>query len=165
MNLNKKNKNFEKLYSIFKSLSSYISDQDELGEVIAYSVLEGLINFESKTGSSQELEFEQVKKIYSKLTDILDNYKRNPNYYALLELKQDVDPFLNSNKNLEIPQNQKYLIEKIIPELIESKKHYEDKLRRSGKKLYDLVSTKGELYRNVDSLRSDYKSLEDAFDV
>lgn len=165
MSSRKKRKNNEKLYFLLKDLSNYVDNQDELGEVIGYSVISSLTDFRSNSGSEQELKFEQVKEVYKTLSSLVEKYHTDKTYYALGSLRRDIDPLLEKIcQNYSDSKNTKYLINKILPELIESKRHYEDILRRAGKKIYDNVFSVGYLERNIDTLKNDFRSLEDAFD-
>ncbi len=56
-------KDSKQFYSLFQTLTGYIENKDELGSIVGYSVIGSLINFETNSGSFQEINFEQVKSV------------------------------------------------------------------------------------------------------
>jgi hypothetical protein len=158
--------NFQ-LYSLLNKLSLHIEDDDELGMILSYSIIDSLTDFNSNSGSNEEIKFEEIKRVYYSIEKIVECYLNNENYNAVLELQSKVEPLLNRIIKEERKEKlNSSLLERIMDKIKEgNKKNYEDIFRRTGMKLNNEVNFRGPYYRNIDMLKNDYKAIEKSFDL
>jgi hypothetical protein len=164
----KNNNDQIQLYHLLRQVSSHILDEDECSTVIGYSIIDGLKGFKTDSGSNDEIKFQEVKKIYQALNELVDSCMKDERFNALVEMKYRVDPFIKDNysdtEGKISDECGSVLLKGILSKkLSANRRNYMDVLRRAGKKLYDDVLEKGPFNRNVDILTNDYKSINDCF--
>ncbi len=155
------------LYTLFDVLSHYIYNQDELGTVVGYSVLDGLFKFKSQSGSLQEREFQEVKSVYNSLDYVIASCKDKGSYVALCKFQSILDPIIQKYISRERTRlSTSGLLKKILKEEISPRRrNHVDILRRDGLKLYQNINDRGALMGNYNILTNDYKNIKEAFNL
>jgi hypothetical protein len=151
------------LYFLLDSLSRAVPDETELGSLIGYSVVGGLMTLPSATRSTQDLHFDEVKAVYGCLERSIQESIRAGGYNALCDLKiawdERIVQILRTGR-FDLPSS---LLGDAISSLSIRKGSYEDKLRREGLALYQdsrLISP----YRgNGEALTGDYTLIRNCF--
>lgn len=155
------------LYSLLDILSNHVDSRDELGTIIGYTVMDGLFNFKSKSGSFQERQFEEVKTIYRSFDSIISASQNKSSYAALCNFKSSIDPLIEryiSGKKITIGKS--YLLSSLLnDEILPRKKNHVDILRRDGLRLYFNVNNRGSLIGAYNILTNDYSSIKEAFNL
>ncbi|MBL7050906.1 hypothetical protein ISS04_01955 [Candidatus Woesearchaeota archaeon] len=155
------------LYTLFDTLSHYIYNQDELGTIVGYSVLDGLFKFKSQSGSKQERKFQEIKSVYNSLDYVITSCKDSTSYIALCKFQSNLDPIIQKYISGERTKlSESYLLKKVLREEIYPKrKNHVDILRRDGLKLYKGIIERGALMGNHNILTKDYNNIEEAFNL
>ena len=161
-------KDSKQFYSLFQTLTGYIENKDELGSIVGYSVIGSLINFETNSGSFQEINFEQVKSVYRGIENVIsacekeDEIAHPIGFSVYCELRTIVDPFLNE-KIEEHPTmsevHEKYFLGEIIKSLSNRRGNYQDHLRREGLALLVDIQMSGSIAGRRNSLLSDFQKM------
>src|SRR3989344_7406669 len=86
----KRKKSEPQLYNLVRHLSLVIENERDLGEAIAYVVLDSLLDFSSVSGSDEERQFEQVKVVHQGLEAMVSLVQQEGLYHPLSRLQQNV---------------------------------------------------------------------------
>lgn len=156
------------LYTLLKDLSLHITDTDDLGQIIGYSVLQSLMQFETTSGSPTEIEFQEIKAIYAGLEETITSCRQEDPYRVLCDLEVDVRQTLDQvisemNQTKDDASSGSRLIKDIIITLKDGHRHYQDHVKRMGLSLKQSVSDKGEITGWKNILIADYKTVHDIF--
>lgn len=159
------------LYHLLKELGLHVSDRDDLGQIIGYSILNSLLSFKTTSGARTEIEFEEIKAIYAGLEHTISSCRTKNPYHVLCNLETKVrgkvEPLIAQEKpnetNASISPPVTKLLHDIISSLTEGQRHYRDHIKRFGLSLKQTVADKGEItgWKNV--LIADYKTVRDIF--
>jgi hypothetical protein len=139
------------LYVLFNRLNRQVESRDECGRLIGYSILSGLVDFTSNSGS-KELKFEIIKTIYSSIECAIASCDENGAYHTLCDLKLKVHNNING-------QHSNSLLEEAIGSVQRRYGSFDDRLRRIGIALYDDISERGKIDTWRDILNSDYAAI------
>ena len=154
------------LYTLLKDLSLHVTDADDLGQIIGYSVLQSLLQFETTSGSPTEIEFQEIKAIYTGLEETIAACRQEEPYRVLCELEVHVRKSLDQPRTeTEPPQDSTNpkLLKDILSSFKEGHRHYRDNIKRMGLSLRQSVSDKGEIAGWKNILTADYKTVHDIF--
>ena len=164
--LNLKSRSKEKqLFTLLRELYPHVENEREMGALIGYSVIGGLLYFHSDSGSEEERKFEQVKSVYSNLESAIEFSQEDRAYNRLCELKGEIDPafyhFLDDSK-FELGESR--LINKIFNRFHNRfLRNYIDRLQRDGIALYHKSLNDGMVLGRRNSLNHDYELIERIF--
>jgi hypothetical protein len=155
----------KQLYCLLDRLSNYVENRDELGSIIGYAVIGSLIDFETNSRDQQEIQFEEIKSVYSGIENAIHTCRKQTNSYeALCDLHLKVQPYMNDQiKNNDIPNTNSNLLTNIVNNLINRRGNYEDKLRRNGLAILEQVLERGPLRRKIDVLNRDHTTIKTYF--
>ena len=156
----------KQLYSLLNKLALYVENRDELGSIAGYLVVNSLIDFKTNSRDPQEIQFEEVKKIYSGIETVVETCKKTESYHALCDLHIEVNPYLNEiveMQQVELDKTRSPLLKNIVEHLIGRRGSYQDNLRRIGLGFIEEVMAKGAVRRKVDALKKDYDMIETYF--
>ena len=161
----KRKKPEPQLYHLARSLSLVIEDERDLGEAIAYVVLDSLLDFSSVSGSSEERQFEQVKAVHQGLEAMVSLVQQEGLYHPLSRLQQNVGSRFNEySQNNSTAIGQSEIIQGAFDRLSgRFARNYEDRLRRDGLELYHLVLGRREVSGRKNILMIDYSNIWEAF--
>lgn len=149
----------DQLYTLFKKLTPYFPDSDMMSSIIAYSVIYALHGFSTKTGSMQERRFEEIKKVYKTIRELIEERNENESYPSLVS---EVDAIFEKIQDKDL-NGESDLFNKICEERLTRKINRRDYMRRCGNRLWDLIDERGPLRRPIDFLTQDYKGIIEAF--
>jgi len=152
------------LYSLLIPLSKCHDDKDDLGAIIGYGTFEGLSNFKSKSKSSEERKFGEIKSVYNEFKKILENSREGKGYELLYEIQLNVEEKLKKIKKNPHKKLQSPVLERMMDYFKRKEGNYEDKLRRMGFVLMDTIQENGEI-KGTDKkkMNIDYESIKYAF--
>lgn len=151
------------LYRLVKKLGLSVTDENSVGRLLGYSIVHSLANFETSSGSKEEIRFEEVKAVMAGLEKAIMLCEKENDHSALFSLQPDVDRYLQSIADSEAYGSKSTLLEILLPNICAAK-NYGDRLRRCGLKLYDRIKDEGEKKGNKESiLNSNYESIASAF--
>lgn len=178
----------KQLYTFLRDLRLYIEDENQLGSIIGYSILDRILTFSTKTGSLEEKKFQQVKSLYQKLEGYYERCSKNKNsdigFEILCELQSSLTPFLQysaleinlqeyeteqknslSNKKIRTKNEEKPPLKYLLSSYLISRntRNYEDILRRIGLNLRDQIVKRGPVSQTRNIFNSDYDALENIF--
>ena len=156
----------KQLYSLLSKLSLYVENRDELGSIVGYLVVNSLIDFKTTSRDQQEIQFEEVKKVYSGIENVIESCKETDSYNALCDMHIKVNPFLNEIIELQEVEPDKtgsHLLKNISEQLVRRRGSYQDNLRRIGLGFIEEVMAKGAVRRKVDALKKDYDIIKTYF--
>ena len=148
-----------------RELAKYIPNRDELGSVIGYSVVAGLLQ-QTETSATEQRKWEQTRWIYQKLEGAIDICKSfsgdptNRGYSLFCSLKVSIDPLLVRPLG---DQSSDMLTQRVLDYVSHARGSREDRLRRSGLALLEQIEKEGDLARPVDALTCDYNKIEGNF--
>ena len=152
------------LYTLIRNLSLSISDKDELGSIIAFSIITSLLDFSSNSGAEQDIMFEQSTAIYQGLAAAFIECQDTDSFQTVCRLHVQVNDFLFSATNNDFLESQKSpLLQAIVATLLRRRGSIEDVLRRNGIELADAIMDKGPLVRKFDFLTQDYQLIQTHF--
>jgi len=168
------------LYTVLNGLSTSVSDKDDLGMLVGYSIVNGLINFQTTAGSKiknqkkgrktfhpgiiEQIRFEEVKSTYSSLQETRKCVISAGVSSYLSDIIAVVDPKIISllaTKNYAKVQS--VLMKNILASLEYSPRNYKDSLRRNGLHLTEDVRQRRFFARPYDFLTNDYESIQKCF--
>ncbi len=152
------------LYTLIDKLRAYISDSDELGLFVSYSLLDSLRNFETDAGSDQERAIQEIKQAHQGLEKAVEACRESQIYEKLCEMRIGVDPLLENVLQKNTPYTgQSTLMRKIIDASRNHPRNYPDLLRRKGKIICQEVNTQGTITGRRNIQNNDYNILTYAF--
>ncbi|MDO8656917.1 MAG: hypothetical protein Q7K45_06795 [Nanoarchaeota archaeon] len=154
------------LYQFCKTLSNRIPDENDRASIFMYALMQGLLDFQPTSKSTEEIKFQEVKAGYNGLEKAVQLCRSSgvelvPGYIALSECKAEVDPRLQhyfTSQNKEMGQS--ILLHNLMNELAQRPKSYEDRLRRKGIELIESIYARGLLQGRREALLADYTLLE-----
>jgi len=158
-----KKEEVNQLYNYFQEIKNLTNSEDDWGFLMGYSVVVGLENFASNSGSQEETNFEQVKAVYQKLEKIIKKSSENEVYHIICDLKEidlKLEDYIGQEKHLE---KKGELFQRTIEFFIRSKKNYEDQIRLNGLELIDKIRDRGKVIGKRNSLINDYDTIKSAF--
>ena len=161
----KRKKPEPQLYHLARSLSLVIEDERDLGEAIAYVVLDSLLDFSSVSGSAEEKQFEQVKAVHQGLEAMVSLVQQKGLYHPLSRLQQNVGSRFNEySQNNSTAIGQSEIIKGAFDRLSRRfAKNYGDRLGRDGLELYHQVLERREASGRRNILTLDYGDIWSAF--
>jgi hypothetical protein len=152
------------LYTLVPKLASHIEDKDELGAILAYSVVQSLINFQTMTGSEEERMFQEVKRIYAGLEQTIQECSQQSSFMKLCNFQSELNPLLKHLIINNLQETGDSQIFNLIASYLSNKKgNYEDMLRRNGLLIIDKIYSRGSLYGTRNILTQDYLVIRDGF--
>jgi hypothetical protein len=160
---------------IFNYLRPRVESSDDLGTLISYSIIRGLIEYKMprdlpKTRKwrvikrvEKDLKLSELAAIYSGLQQTIAEVKEKGTYQSLSDLVEDtnlkIDVILNGNQQT---QHRSVLLKNVLGNLDSKKGNYEEKLRIRGLSLMDALKTRGNIPGRSDFIK-DYETLETKF--
>jgi len=168
------------LYSILNSLSASVSDKDDLGMLVGYSIVKGLINFKTNTGSKikhqkrgkkifhpdiiEQIHFEEVKNTYNALKNTQKSVLQVGVSSCLSDILSDIDPKITDLLTTkDYGKIQSMLMKNILASVENSPRTYKDILRRDGLRVTEDVHQRRYFIRPHDFLINDYESIKKCF--
>jgi len=90
------------LYRLLRELSDYISNRNECASIVGYTLAQSILHFSTTSGDPQEIKFEQVKDLYRRIQENIDDCRRsgsedsckNPGFNILSSLEARLSPEL-----------------------------------------------------------------------
>ncbi|MFC1741015.1 hypothetical protein ACFL3V_00575 [Nanoarchaeota archaeon] len=145
------------LYTLLNRLQAYVPNADELGALVGYCIIESLHDFDTNTGSTEQVEFEEIKAVYNGLEQVIESSKENDGYTTLCELKMTADPWIIESLEPEAGYQRKSTLVQIAMNYLQSSgRDFQDKLRRKGKQIVSDVTSRGPVTGAKNSLSRDY---------
>jgi len=152
---------------IFSELKPIIRETDNLGLVVGYSVMGSLLEFKTKSGVNavEEIHFEEVKRVYYGLNNVVDSIIENEDYFPIfLDLMNKVNPELNRLFDGKAHNMQSSLMQAIFSEMNSLRRDWtEDNLGRKGMRLINEVNAGVPYTRKHDILTFDYNAIYASF--
>jgi hypothetical protein len=94
------------LHTLVRELVYHVPDQLELSQILAYAIIDSLTTFSSTSGSSEERQFEEVKRVYLGLEAVIQECKENETYAVLCALRTKVTSYLGTIDPGDYPEPQ-----------------------------------------------------------
>jgi len=161
------------LYLVLHNLSPRISDANDYGTFIGYTVFNALNDFHLKTSSKEERLFREVKKIYESFEILLEKLNHSQDYLPSLCEFQNKTEFkldnFSSAQILPITEVERegfegsWIFNGILDTLINRGGNPLDRLRRYGLELDRTVQSRGLIKGNRACLERDYRDLYGCF--
>ena len=158
---------------IFKNLSPRISDANDYGTIIGYTVFNALNHFHLITSSREERIFKEVKKTYGAFEVLLKKLNESQDYpSSLYQLHNQTESALEAFSSTPIPRITEIPVEDfegswifsgILDTLFNRGGNPLDRLRRYGLELDRNVQARGLIKGNKTSLERDYRDLYSCF--
>ena len=161
--VDEKQKNNSQLYNLFNDLSYWINDIDELGILVGFTIVDGLMSFKKKASSYEEQKFEEIKRVYSHLNNALEKCKVDGSYSALCDYKLSVENSLDDIIHVDEEKFDSNLMLAVAQQPFFRRKSYPDKLRRIGLKLRQTVRERGPMQKPYSWLNKDYGDVLECF--
>ncbi len=168
----------EQLFTLFRRLDGYVPNRSELGNLVGYCSIARLLDFETTSGSPEEVIFQQVRAVHDGLEQTKRNLAiRKLAYDLICDWKAAVDnriqPYLAGadirpekgfrsgyTKREKPLESRDLLIHEIILRLRNSTCNYEDRIRRDGMSLVETTLRRGEREGTKRILLADYRDLK-----
>ncbi|VVB78696.1 Uncharacterised protein [uncultured archaeon] len=161
------------LFFIFNTLAPRVSDSNDYGTIIGYTVFNSLKNFRLISSSSEERLFHEVKNAYTHFENLIKKIKSSDNYTPhLFELQNNTESALEEYSKTRIPSiNQipesefegSWIFTGILDTLFNRGGNHLDRLRRYGLELDRAVQRRGVVKGNRSCLERDYRDLYTCF--
>jgi len=158
---------------VFHNLSPRVSDANDYGTMIGYTVFNSLNNFHLITSSQEERIFKEVKRTYDHFDVLLKKIKDSGDYLpGLCELQNKTESDLDRFSSLriqpitEIPKQGfegSWIFNGILDTLFNRGGNPLDRLRRYGIELDRTVQSRGLIKGNRACLERDYRDLYSCF--
>ena len=159
---NSSGKKEKQLYDLIKELDNSVPDKDEIGALIGYSVVRSLFAFNTKSGSDEEIMFEEVKIIRSGIEKAVESCRETDCFMTICEMNDAVEN-LKINAAKGEYEGKSSLLKMIVGGFAAANRNYEDLLRRSGLKIAEFAREKGRQEGNKNALNNEYQIVKRAF--
>ncbi|MGV8162870.1 MAG: hypothetical protein ACP5N2_06085 [Candidatus Nanoarchaeia archaeon] len=147
----------EQLYKLFNKYAKYVSNSDERGLIIGYSILEALLNHEVKSKAKEEQQFEEIKSIYTTLGKKLDLLMSQEPLNIILTTVSEVDSKIRTEASLKSE-----IISEFLP-ILNKKRNSFNYIRNIGLQIYETVLEKGTFVGTKNILTNDYDTIKETF--
>ena len=151
------------LFSLIKRLDDIVINRHDLGLLIGYSIINRLLDFDTNTGSDEQLRFEEIKAVRNEIERVTSACIEKGSVSTLLDIRPRVESEIEKLIESGEYAGKSGILKGIIPVLSASRKSYEDRIRRNGLRLQTEIYDRGVPKRLRESLESDYAAIDVAF--
>ncbi len=149
------------LYGLFRKLEPLLPNDYAFQLLVGYALLESLFNFETKSGSEEEIRFGEVKAIHAGLEGAVRLCSAQDTTAPLDDLRAKMVPAVS--RLFDQYDGNSKLLQGIVDVLGKRRKNYEDVLSRRIEHLMSQIEKRGPLNGTRNILDGDYAAIRNCF--
>lgn len=153
----------QQLFYLLDNLGRFVNDEDELGSIVGYTLIDGLNHFKKDSARHSKIKYDQVRCVYDSFNTTIAECRNEESSSVLFKLQDCLDPRIEHYLGGFSEEIESDLLKKIIHAFNIKGGTFQDRIRRYGLDLKKKLENVGESYGKTNILLSDYRSISDCF--